>query len=523
MNGVIYCRVSSKEQIEGTSLESQESACVEYARQHNITILKVFIERGESAKFADRTQLLDLIDYCKTSKGSVQVLLVWKVDRFARNVGDHFNVKALLAKYGVQIVSVTEPIGTKPEGRLMETILAGFAQFDNDIRALRTVQGMKKRLQEGIFPWKPPLGYKTPTIQGEKKTQPDVPLEPVFGILQKAWKEYATGTYTKVEILRLMAIWGLATPQGNPLSPQSLDYIFRNPYYAGILINPWTGEEHEGKHLPMVSRETFARVQRVIARNHQCVHHQALHPEFPLRGLVRCSGCQAYLTASLSRGRSKRYPYYHCNAKCGTGTNYPAGPIHQEFVSFLQELQTRPELVTKLGDRLVQAAEERQDVVKEKQVRLRREIAALTRQIQAVITMRTEGLIDDQEFVSQKRALAERRGSFEVQLNANPFSPRIVRRDLERIKEPLSNPEKAWQQLPPRLRRRFQRAVLPVGFVTGRIGTAEKALLFSVLGDLSTQKTSLVPLPSESWNQLIAEIQSFSAIFEPEDPENEEK
>ncbi len=79
MNGVIYCRVSSKEQIEGTSLESQESACREYARQHDLKILRVFVERGESAKFADRTQLLDLIDYCKASKGGVQVLLVWKV------------------------------------------------------------------------------------------------------------------------------------------------------------------------------------------------------------------------------------------------------------------------------------------------------------------------------------------------------------------------------------------------------------------------------------------------------------
>ena len=57
MNGVIYCRVSSKEQIEGTSLESQEQACREYARSHNIKVLKIFIERGESAKFADRTQL----------------------------------------------------------------------------------------------------------------------------------------------------------------------------------------------------------------------------------------------------------------------------------------------------------------------------------------------------------------------------------------------------------------------------------------------------------------------------------
>jgi site-specific DNA recombinase len=135
VNGVIYCRVSSKEQIEGTSLESQEIACKEYARTQNIRVLKTFIERGESAKAADRTQLIELIDFCRTSKDKVHTLLVWKLDRFARNVSDHFNIKATLLKYGVRVVSVTEPIDTNPEGKLMETILAGFAQFDNDIRA----------------------------------------------------------------------------------------------------------------------------------------------------------------------------------------------------------------------------------------------------------------------------------------------------------------------------------------------------------------------------------------------------
>ena len=70
MTGVIYCRVSSKEQIEGTSLESQEAACREYARAKGIQILKAFVEQGESAKFADRTQLLDLIDFCRKNKGS---------------------------------------------------------------------------------------------------------------------------------------------------------------------------------------------------------------------------------------------------------------------------------------------------------------------------------------------------------------------------------------------------------------------------------------------------------------------
>ncbi|MGH9612189.1 MAG: recombinase family protein, partial [Bryobacteraceae bacterium] len=266
MNGVVYCRVSSKEQIEGTSLESQEAACREYARAKEIRILKVFIEQGESAKFADRTQLIDLIDFCRANKGTIDVLLVWKIDRFARNVADHFSVKATLGKYGVRIVSVTEPIDTNPEGKLMETILAGFAQFDNDIRAMRTVQGMRRKVHEGIFPWGPPLGYKSSVVGAEKKTRPDVPEQGVFELLQKAWKAFATGAYTQAEMGRIMQTWGIATAQGRPFSPQTLYQLFTNPYYAGILRDPWSGEDHEGRHVPMVTREEFARVQQVIAK-----------------------------------------------------------------------------------------------------------------------------------------------------------------------------------------------------------------------------------------------------------------
>src|SRR5216683_3423075 len=138
MNAVIYSRVSSKDQVEGTSLESQELACRDYARRQNLTISKAFIEEGESAKFADRTQLLELLSYCKDKTRTIEVLLVWKIDRFARNVEDHYTIKAALKKLGVHIVSVTEPIQADPNGKLLETILAGFAQFDNDIRALRT-------------------------------------------------------------------------------------------------------------------------------------------------------------------------------------------------------------------------------------------------------------------------------------------------------------------------------------------------------------------------------------------------
>jgi hypothetical protein len=109
MKAVVYCRVSSKEQVDGTSLESQKLACEDYAQRNGLSVSFVFVERGESAKYADRTQLLEMMAYCANRENGIDVLLVWKVDRLARNVSDHFAIKAALLKHEVRVVSVTDP------------------------------------------------------------------------------------------------------------------------------------------------------------------------------------------------------------------------------------------------------------------------------------------------------------------------------------------------------------------------------------------------------------------------------
>ncbi|MFQ5801417.1 MAG: recombinase family protein [Candidatus Methylomirabilales bacterium] len=467
MNGIIYCRVSSKDQVEGTSLDSQELSCREYARSNNIRILKVFVEQGESAKFADRTQLLELIDFCRTQKSRVHALLVWKIDRFARNVQDHFNVKASLLKYGVRIVSVTEPIDSNPEGKLMETILAGFAQFDNDIRGLRTIQGMRRKLQDGIFPWKPPRGYVSSTARGEKKTTPDGPDQALFGLLQKAWRALLTGAYTKAEIRRLLESWGIS------LTPQSIDNLFSNSYYAGILVDPWSSEEFEGRHIPMVTREEFAQVQHLLRRRNRSLPHQRVRSEFPLRGLARCVGCHRYLTGSFSRGRSQRYPYYHCyNKKCEHyGRGYPTEMTHGAFKSFLMQIAPKPEFTIKLTTVLAQVAEERSALVEAKKVRQQTELGRLNRQRQELIRMKTDGLITDEEFRAHRSILLDRRLALESKTAAPTVSKEEVRDRLNEIADPLAHVGDLWGILPYPARRRFEQLLLPAGFVNGEIGT----------------------------------------------------
>jgi DNA invertase Pin-like site-specific DNA recombinase len=514
MNGVVYCRVSSKEQIEGTSLESQETACREYARSKDIRLLKVFVEQGESAKFADRTKLVELIDFCRENKGTVEVLLVWKVDRFARNVADHYSVKSTLAKYGVRIVSVTEPIDANPEGKLMETILAGFAEFDNGVRTTRTIQGMRRKIQEGIFPFKPPLGYRSPTVAGDKKTLPDVPDEAVFGLLQKAWKEFATGTHTQAEMGRLMQAWGLSATGGGPFLPQFLYRLFTNPYYAGILRDSWSGEEYQGKHVAMVTPEEFALVQIVLARRNRSLPHRKERAEFPLRGVVRCAECQYYFTAAFSRSRTRRYPYYTCHgASCPKRSkSYPAKDIHNEFDALLDRVAPQPGVVLRLSDHIVQAAQGRQKEVVAQRQRRQKQTDRLDRELQELTRMRAQLLITNQEFAVQRALLLERRVSFDVR-NHVVVSIDEIRSKIREIVEPLADLRKTWHALREPFRGRFNRMLLPGGFVNGQSRTAQMGLLFSTFGASEPSNSLGVAPTSEELNRLVQEISELQEIF----------
>ena len=497
-NAVIYCRVSSKEQIDGTSLESQEEACRVYAKQKGMEVLKVFVEEGESAKFADRTQLLTLIDFCRQSNRQVQALLVWKVDRFARNSSDYYAVKSTLMRYGVlRIVSVTEPIDASPTGKLMEGVLASFAQFDNDVRAARTLQGMQRRLQEGIFPFRPPFGYKSPVTNGEKKSVPDVPDQPAFGLLQRAWSLFAMGAYTQAEMGRLMESWGLASDHGGSFSAQSLSRMFTNPYYAGILVDPWSGKEYEGKHTPMVTREEFARVQQVIAGRNRSVVHQKVRPEFPLRGLARCDACGHPVTGAFTRGRSRRYPYYVCqHTSCAKrGKSHPAEAVHGEFEQFLDSVAPEPEILERVADILIEEAKHYETELEARTASRKTRAAQLERELQGIIGMRAQGLITDEEFLRHRKVILNQRNALESQGACRRIDIAEAREQFKEIATPLIQLRETWKTIQPPFRRRFERLVLPAGFMIGKTRTAELGRLFSVLQGFADPVSIGVALP----------------------------
>ena len=232
VGAVIYVRVSTKEQTENLSLPTQLRACEEYCRRQGYEILERFHEEGESAKTTDRSQLQNLLTYCRLNKGRVHFVVVFNLTRFARDKYDHFALRSHLQSLGISLRSATEPIDDTSTGKLMEGVLAAFAQFDNDCRSDRTRAGMKAALELGRWVFLAPIGYlNAPRAMG-KSLMPDPERAP---LVRRAFEEYATGRFTKQQLLKQSRAWGLTNRRGCPLTSQAIGVLLRNQLYAGIV------------------------------------------------------------------------------------------------------------------------------------------------------------------------------------------------------------------------------------------------------------------------------------------------
>ena len=149
VGAVIDVRVSTKEQTENLSLPTQLLACEEYCRRQGYEVLERFHEEGESAKSTFRSQLQNLLTFCRLNKGRVHFVVVFNLTRFARDKYDHFAVRSHLQSLGISLRSAAEPIDDT-SGKLMEGVLAAFAQFDNDVRSDPTRAGMKAGRQSHL-------------------------------------------------------------------------------------------------------------------------------------------------------------------------------------------------------------------------------------------------------------------------------------------------------------------------------------------------------------------------------------
>src|SRR5690606_7086032 len=195
---VMYLRVSTEEQVDNYSLETQEDICRKDAERRNIEIVQVFREEGKSAKtIQGRPELIKLLEFCRRNKRTVDAVIVYRLDRISRQTADYLAIRKKLAECEIALISATEPTGNTPTEKFVETMLAGFAQMDNDVRSERSRNGMYARFKTGLTNGSVPLGYITKNGYATKDPE-------VFDKLKAAWELMATGTKSLLDVAEIL-------------------------------------------------------------------------------------------------------------------------------------------------------------------------------------------------------------------------------------------------------------------------------------------------------------------------------
>ncbi len=486
--GIIYCRVSTKEQVERTSLESQEKICRDYADRNCISIVKVFVDKGESAKTADRTEFKKAITLCTDKKTKIDYFIVYKVDRFSRNQEDHVVVKATLKRCGTQLVSATEPIDESPIGKAMEGVLSVFAEFDNNVRAERSKNGMIEQVKKGLWVWKPPIGYKRSGVGLSICIDP----EPAKYI-KLMFEEYEKGTYTYRGLTRFITDRGFKTTTGKEPCFQLVEKILKNPIYCGIIRG--FGMEIRGSFEPIVCEKTFYECQKEFKRSSGGVKYSKHLDEFALKGVV-CGHCNTSITASSSTGRAgKKYPYYHhYKPGCVKARSIPKETFEQLFIEYLSEITPKP-MFEKIFKAIVLDIwkENYRKFDKESSV-IRSSLEKLEQDRQHIFEMHRKGVYSDQEFVEQKdlinRTIQEKNRLLQ-DYQGESFEMNEV---LNHCFNFVRNTTKWWVKAGYKDRIRFQNMVLKEKpkFNGERFGNTKLSLVYKLNQESNGEKTNLV-------------------------------
>lgn len=322
---VAYARYSSDMQRE-ESIEAQLRYIHEYAEKKGITIIKEYIDRGLSGKYADdRIAFLQMIKDARM--GNFQYVLIHKSNRFARNREESALYKHKLKKQGVKVVFVAQDFGEGPHTVIMEALMEGLDEFYSLELANETMKGLLTNAYKCQYNGGHILfGYRV----NEKKQYEIEPSE--AEIVKDIFHKIADG-WSYVEVLRYLDETGKRNRKGNKFGKNSIHDMLRNERYTGVYIfnetirrNELTGKRTsrikkpdkeiiriEGGMPQIISKETWMKVQKIM--DNRKYETKAVKREFLLTGFIECGLCGSAYVGSTTTNRYVKKGYYVCTRK----------------------------------------------------------------------------------------------------------------------------------------------------------------------------------------------------------------
>lgn len=439
--GALYIRVSTHEQDE-LSPDAQIRLGLEHAKTNNIIVPKefIFVESVSGRKAKNRHEFQRMIGIAKSPDHPIDVILVWKFSRFARNQEESIVYKSMLKKDHVDVISISEPLIDGPFGSLIERIIEWMDEYYSIRLSGEVLRGMKEKALRNGYQSSPCLGYEA--VGHGKPYQIN---ETEYAMVSYIMDLYDNQNMDETAIARKCNDLGYKTKRGNPFERRTVDRILQNPFYCGIVS--WNGIQFEGTHEVRISKERFDRRQKLIASRRRPMKARNVSTcKHWLSGLLKCSVCGA----TLSYTGNNKCPYFQC-------WKYAKG-FHKTSVAL--SVKKAEEAVTTYFDQILSgtdftyvrkdqpAADETATIEQ-----LQRELSKLSTRESRIRDAYESGIDSLEEYKSNKERLISNRLQLENELETllkeqeeKEVSKEDVLHEIKSVNDILKNPDVSYEE-----------------------------------------------------------------------------
>ena len=449
---IIYCRISSKRQKDdGHGLESQEHRCREYAAAKGYDVVAMFPDTiTGGVDFMKRAGMVALLSFLDAQPGEEFVVIFDDPKRFARHTRYHLDLRDAFRKRGATIECLNFKFEDSPEGEFIETIIAAQGQLERKQNSRQVAQKMKARMQAGYWVHQAPVGYRYETVKGRGKLL--MPQEPFATIVRDAFEGYALGRFqTQAEVKRFLEGFPeFPRDRNGMLTQQRVTEILMQPLYTGhICSKTYSLDWLKGHHEPLISVETFDKVQARRSGVAKAPLRKNIGDDFVMRGMCVCADCGVPLRSSWSTGRRKRFAYYLCQTKtCDSyGKSIPRDRLESDVGELVRQLQPTKTLFDMASAMFAIAWEQRRQQAAEIIRSGRREIDAVEKQIETLLTriMDASSATVIRSYENKITELERGKIVLAEKLAVQAEPPGNFEEQLEPALTFLANPWKLWQ------------------------------------------------------------------------------
>lgn len=457
----------------GNWLQSQETACREFARIKNIEITQSFSDGWVSGKYTSREALDKMIAYLKSENknySKISYVIVDDIDRISRNVVWRWYIKESIESSGAKIHSLKQTLEDSPEWTLQQNILMSMKQYDRENNARRVRDRQRARMLDGYWPLYPPQGYKHTTWDNGRKVLELV--EPDASIIKEGLELFAAGVFATKEALRDHFIeQRLITRRKKKLPRSFIDRLLTEHsllFYAWFIdYKPWDVSMSKGQHSSIIDKATVSRIlerlnPKVLYKKYS---YNEIDEQMPLRWVVHCEACGHPLTGWPSQNHQKKtYFYYSCRQKTCTvyGKSFSEKKVQAAFDSLLATLKIRKSVISLLEKVCNKFYADTIDNIKKSNSETLKDIKVIETAIDQLLD-RIDWTKDDKvialyekrlrELIDKKQHLEDQGGVTEEKTGIDPLKL------LNETKTFLENPWKIWKGADIEVKRLFTKVL----------------------------------------------------------------